>query len=106
MVMMRSASAAEGDSSSVRSMARGLLSGDAAEHAAYGHADAGEIALAEHVAGHDLAGREHVCRGPADGQQPPLHAVAPVSHTGSGYAGYLGGGYTRARCGAARPAVS
>src|SRR5690606_28317485 len=82
MVMMRSASAADGDSSSDRSIVRGLLSGDAAEHAADGHADAREIAFAEHVAGHDLAGREHVGRGPAVSHQHPgtvVHRDAEVS---------------------------
>src|SRR5882757_7255069 len=33
---------------------------DPPEHATDGHADAGRVALAEHVAGHDLAGGEHI----------------------------------------------
>ncbi|MEJ2626335.1 MAG: hypothetical protein P8Z80_18000 [Pseudolabrys sp.] len=37
-------------------MRRRSLTGDAAEDRADGHADAGQITLAEHVAGHDLAG--------------------------------------------------
>src|SRR3546814_5468933 len=87
MVMMRSASAADGDSSSVRSMARGLLSGDAAEHAADGHADAGQIALAQHVAGHDLAGSEHVGRGAAVCHQHPGMLVHLDAEVGEGDAG-------------------
>src|SRR4051812_34493189 len=39
---------------------RRFPSRDPAEHAADGHADSRRIALAEHVAGHDLAGGEHV----------------------------------------------
>src|SRR5258706_882376 len=43
-------------------MARCLLSGDASESGADRHADTGEIALAEDVAGHDFAGGENVVR--------------------------------------------
>src|SRR5713226_6780169 len=35
-------------------------SGDPSEHAADGHADAGGVAFAQHIAGHDLTGGEHV----------------------------------------------
>jgi hypothetical protein len=35
--------------------------GNPAEHAADGHANAAGVTLAQHIAGHDLAGREHVC---------------------------------------------
>src|SRR5262249_33805011 len=37
-------------------------SGAAAEHAADGHTDTGGVTLAQHIAGHDLAGCEHVGR--------------------------------------------
>src|SRR5256885_11853319 len=43
-------------------MARGLLSRDAAERGADRHANSRDIALAEDVAGHDLAGGEDVSR--------------------------------------------
>src|SRR2546428_4005963 len=45
-------------------MACGLLAGDAPEGRADGHADSGDVALAQHVAGHDLACGEDVLRGP------------------------------------------
>src|SRR5207253_3096847 len=43
-------------------MARGLLSRDAAERGADRHADSRDVALAQHVARHDLAGGEDVSR--------------------------------------------
>src|SRR6202521_1526810 len=43
-------------------MARGLLSLDAAERGADRHADSRDVALAQHVARHDLAGGEDVSR--------------------------------------------
>src|SRR5205807_9459332 len=43
-------------------MARGLLSRDAAERGADRHADSRDVALAQHVARHDLAGGEDVGR--------------------------------------------
>src|ERR1700730_5782729 len=48
---------------SVPRIFRRFPSRDPPEHAADGHSDSGRIAFAEHVAGHDLAGREHVGRG-------------------------------------------
>src|SRR5687768_14940100 len=58
---------------------RRFPSGDPSEHAADGHADAGGVALAEHIARHDLAGGEHVGGGLAVLHQ---HARLPV-HAGA-----------------------
>ena len=46
----------------------GLPSGDAPEYRADGHAEPGQVALADNVAGHDLAGRENV-----GARAKPLH---------------------------------
>src|SRR5580700_5223052 len=43
-------------------MARGLLARDMPERRADRHANAGDVALAQHVAGHDFAGGKDVCR--------------------------------------------
>src|SRR4051812_18831843 len=59
----------------------GLSSGHAAKHAADGHSDSRRIALAQHVAGHDLAGGEHVGRLLAVLHQHPrlpVHAGAEI----------------------------
>ena len=58
-----------------------------AEDAADGHADAGGIALAEHVAGHDLAGGEHVGRGLAVLHQHAGLLVHAGAEIGEGDAG-------------------
>src|SRR5262245_5552618 len=43
----------------------GVGAGDAAERGADAHADTGGVSLAQHVAGHHLAGDEEVVAGPA-----------------------------------------
>src|SRR5512141_2191085 len=49
-------------SASWTGMGRRLLAGDAPEYGADGHAEAGKIALAQNVAGHDFPGCKHVLR--------------------------------------------
>src|SRR5215218_749097 len=74
-----------------------------AEHAANRHADAGRVALAEHVAGHDFAGREHVGGGLAvlhHHARLPVHAGAEI---GKGDAGPHRVGQIGRRLDLARP---
>src|SRR6185437_12659876 len=84
-------------------MARGLLARDAPERGADRHADPGEIALAEDVAGHDLA------RGPdVLGEPAVLHAHAGLvvdadAEVGEGDAGAQRPRVVRRRVDAARP---
>src|SRR5665213_3713364 len=76
--------------SAVASVSRipgGLLSGDAAEHRADGHAKSGEIAASENVAGHDLAAGEQVGGGPAVLHQHPrllVHLQAEIGKRNAG----------------------
>ena len=53
------------DRASSSAAAAALRAGDAAERGADAHADAGRVALAEHVAGHHFAGHEQVGAGRA-----------------------------------------
>src|SRR5437016_2670731 len=64
MVKRRSPSCA----SSVERMACGLRAGNSAEHRPYGHADTGNIALAQDIARHHFARREYVV-----GELAPAH---------------------------------
>ena len=72
---------------SVSCTARGLLAGDAAEHRADGHAEAGEVAFAEDIAGHDLSGREQVAGGLAVVHQHLRLVVHADAEIGEGDAG-------------------
>src|SRR5215216_6175809 len=74
-----------------------------AEHAADGHADAGRIALAEHVAGHDLAGGEHIGGGLAVLHHHPRLPVHAGAEIGKGDAGPHRIGEIRRRLDPARP---
>src|SRR5581483_3545798 len=88
---------------SVATMLGGPLAGDAAEHGADGHADAGKIALAEHVAGHDLAGREHVAGALAVLHQHARLFIHARAEIGEGDAGTQRIAVIRRRIELARP---
>src|SRR3984957_4576039 len=72
---------------SVSCIPRRFPAGDAAEHAADGHAHPGGVTLAEHVAGHDLAGSEHVGGRLAVLHQHPRLFVHAGAEIGEGDAG-------------------
>src|SRR6266516_7935182 len=66
---------------------RRLASRDPSEHAADGHADPGGVALAQHIAGHDLTGGGHVGGGLAVLHQHAcllVHAGASLGECDSG----------------------
>src|SRR6185437_12598934 len=71
----------------VANKTRGLPSGDAAENTANRHADSRRVALAEHVARHDLAGGEHVLRRGAIRHHDARIAIHAHAEIGEGDAG-------------------
>src|SRR6202158_6259587 len=68
-------------------MGGGLPARDPAEHGSDGHAEAGQVALAEDVAGHDLAGRPQVLHRAAVLHQHPRALVDADAQAGEGDAG-------------------
>src|SRR5438552_17829455 len=78
-------------------MARGLLACDATKRRADGHADSGDVPLAQHVAGHDLAcGKNVMCRAIVL-QDHPCPRVDRDAVVGEGDAGsqWVGKGWRR-----------
>src|SRR5215218_900221 len=71
----------------VADMSRRLPTCDTPEDTADRHADTGRVALADHVAGHDLSRREHVLGGGAvlhDHARLPVHAGAKIGEGDAG----------------------
>src|SRR5436309_15666773 len=63
LAMRRPSSISSRGIASSDDMARGLFACDATERSADGDADSGDVSLAQHVAGHDLASSKNVmCR--------------------------------------------
>jgi hypothetical protein len=93
---------------------RGLLARDPAERGADRHPDTGEIALAEHVASHDLPRGKNVRRRLAVRRPPRARSLTTtpryvnVMPGRSGYAKYGGVSSTRAQCvfGGVNPSVT
>src|SRR5713226_9297703 len=82
---------------------RRFPSGDPSEHAADGHAHSGRVAFAQHIAGHDLAGGEHVGRRLAVLHQHARLLVHAGAEIGEGDAGPHRVGIIRRRLDLPRP---